>query len=253
MNSWQTMNNMIQTEGLGSMFKGVLAPVMGLAGLNAILFVSYGGILRYLQPTIDNTTTLPSLAQVYIAGCGAGMACFLFSTPTELIKIKAQMSHTNKSSWQVTKEVFYRNGIKGFYQGGWITLIRDAPSYGIYFWVYEGMKRYLNSDPTQQGEAAAWKYLLAGGLAGTVSWTSIYPIDVIKSRLQMQLIPSSQHQSPSLLIDQPHHHDISRSLQPLQPKPYYTSIKDCVIRSYQSDGIRVFSRFDAYYYKRISC
>lgn len=218
------------------MFKGVLAPVMGLAGLNAILFVSYGGILRYLQPNIE---TSPSLTQVYIAGCGAGMACFLFSTPSDLIKIKAQMSKINKSSWEISKEVFYRNGIKGFYQGGWITLIRDAPSYGIYFWVYEGMKRYLEIEKGSNSQQA-WRYLLAGGLAGTISWTSIYPLDVIKSRLQMQMIPTSQHQAalPPLIIN----NDMTNALQPLNQKPYYTSIKDCVVRSYQSDGIRVFFR-----------
>ncbi|CAO3627981.1 unnamed protein product [Cunninghamella blakesleeana] len=221
------------------MFKGVLAPVMGLAGLNAILFVSYGGILRYLQPNVE---TVPSLTQVYIAGCGAGMACFLFSTPSDLIKIKAQMSKIDKSSWEVSKEVFYRNGIKGFYQGGWITLIRDAPSYGIYFWVYEGMKRYLEIEKESNSQQA-WRYLLAGGLAGTISWTSIYPLDVVKSRLQMQMIPTTTKiTNQQLPTSSSINNDIRNTLQPLNQKPHYTSIKDCVVRSYQSDGIRVFFR-----------
>ncbi|KAI7896788.1 mitochondrial carrier domain-containing protein [Mucor mucedo] len=215
--SWQTLRNMIQTEGLGSMFKGVLSPVIGLAGLNALLFVSYGSILRYLEP---NQEQQPTLLQVYLAGAGAGVACFFFSTPTDLIKIKAQMAKSSKSSFQVSKEIYLQNGLKGFYQGGVITMIRDAPSYGIYFWAYEGMKRVLE---VESGDSA-WKLLLAGGMAGTVSWASIYPIDVVKSRLQMQQ-KHQPHESSRLLIDRP-----------------YASIKDCVVRSYKSEGPSVFFR-----------
>lgn len=107
----------------------------------------------------------------------------------------------------------------GFYQGGVITMIRDAPSYGIYFWAYEGMKRLLE---IQSGDDA-WKLLLAGGVAGTISWASIYPIDVVKSRLQMQ--HNKQNENTRILTDRP-----------------YASIKDCVVRSYKAEGASVFFR-----------
>lgn len=96
---------------LGSMFKGILSPVIGLAGLNAVLFVSYGSILRcFEQP--DKS---PNLWDVYLAGTGAGFACFLISTPTDLVKIKAQMTKFPKTSLQITKEIHQTNGLKGYY------------------------------------------------------------------------------------------------------------------------------------------
>jgi solute carrier family 25 carnitine/acylcarnitine transporter 20/29 len=209
------------------MFKGVLSPVVGLAGLNALLFVSYGSILRYFenqyhynQPYNPNPFE-PTLLQVYLAGAGAGFACFFFSTPTDLIKIKAQMSKIPKTTYQVTKEIYRQSGLRGFYQGGVITMIRDAPSYGIYFWAYEGMKRVLDT------KEEAWKLLLAGGLAGTVSWASIYPIDVVKSRLQMQQQNQLLNSGSRLLV--------------VEDRPY-ASIKDCVVRSYQTEGPKVFFR-----------
>ncbi|KAG1343949.1 hypothetical protein G6F62_004623 [Rhizopus arrhizus] len=203
----------------GSMFKGILSPVIGLAGLNAVLFVSYGSILRcFEQP--DKS---PNLWDVYLAGTGAGFACFLISTPTDLVKIKAQMTKFPKTSLQITKEIHQTNGLKGFYQGGLITMIRDSPSYGIYFWVYEGLKRILQVNPS---ENEAWKLLLAGGMAGTVSWASIYPIDVVKSRLQMQKQAKGYNEAKILLtMDQP-----------------YASIRDCFVRSYRTEGLNVFFR-----------
>ncbi|KAI7880548.1 mitochondrial carrier [Lichtheimia hyalospora FSU 10163] len=229
---------------------------------------------------------MPSLAQIYIAGCGAGIACFFFSTPTELVKIQAQVSRIPKSSWEVSKEIFARSGLRGFYQGGWITVIRDAPSYGIYFWVYEGMKRILELDQTQNSSDSsnAWKLLVAGGMAGAVSWSSIYPVDVIKSRLQMQVVSSSSSSSllpsstnrarPSLvnvaestvpqsrLVRQYHGSQATTQngsviqstgsnntaqlsearLLTGRSEPPYTSIKDCIIRSYRAEGASVFFR-----------
>ncbi|KAG0178590.1 hypothetical protein DFQ28_002454 [Apophysomyces sp. BC1034] len=254
--AWETLKQLVVTEGSGSLFKGVLSPVVGLAGLNAILFVSYGSILRYFEQQ-QPIGSVPSLSQVYVAGCGAGIAGFFFSTPTELVKIQAQMSRIPKGTYQIATEIFERNGLRG----GLITIIRDAPSYGIYFWVYEGMKRFLEVDPTTEADGTnAWKLLLAGGLAGAVSWTSIYPIDVVKSRLQMQVRPQLQEPKFQLGIAA-----ASRSARPyssvscgstasLSSLPEeafllngrldrpYTSIKDCIIRSYKSEGLGVFFR-----------
>lgn len=96
------------------MFKGVLSPVVGLAGLNALLFVSYGSILRYFeQHNKESNPFEPTLAQVYLAGAGAGIACFFFSTPTDLVKIKAQMSKVPKTSLEVSKEIYSSSGLRG--------------------------------------------------------------------------------------------------------------------------------------------
>ncbi|KAI9491065.1 mitochondrial carrier domain-containing protein [Zychaea mexicana] len=270
--AWQTLTRMVKYEGASSMFKGVLAPVLGLAGLNAVLFFSYGSIIRAFERQFGEAKALgllkeqqdafmPSLGQVYIAGCGAGIASFLFSAPTELVKIKAQVSHVPKSSLQVVRETLARDGLRGLYQGGWITIIRDAPSYGIYFWVYEGMKRLWETDASKSN---AWQLLLAGGTAGVVSWSSIYPIDVVKSRLQMQVVPPARVLSSTAMAvhaqqQQQQHSGFavpSRLANPGERQRYgtlsapsaastmrpYTSIKDCVVRSYQTEGISVFFR-----------
>lgn len=96
------------------MFKGVLSPVVGLAGLNALLFVSYGSIIRYFEKQHKEPNPFePTLAQVYLAGAGAGIACFFFSTPTDLIKIKAQMTKVPKTTLEVTKEIYASSGLRG--------------------------------------------------------------------------------------------------------------------------------------------
>lgn len=221
--------------------------------------MSYGSILRYLNRSNaigSDPANLgvypPSLSQVFIAGCGAGIACFLLSTPTDLVKIQAQMHRGHRSTMQVAKDIFRRGGITGFFQGGMITITRDAPSYGVYFAAYEGIKRYLKvGDGDATGENA-WKLLLAGGLAGTISWASIYPLDVVKSRMQMQIVqPQLQSSSspPYQAVPQQSRNYSSIStattstVNPISSANIpYRSTWDCIVRSYRTEGLGVFVR-----------
>ena len=58
------------------------------------------------------------------------------------------------------------------------------------FWAYEYTKQALSS-PTDTDRQTAMKVLLCGGLAGVVTWASIFPLDVIKTRVQTQLLHPS--------------------------------------------------------------
>lgn len=53
------------------------------------------------------------------------------------------------------------------------------------FWSYELCKRLMTT-PNESSEQAAARILLCGGIAGIVTWASVFPLDVIKTRLQAQ-------------------------------------------------------------------
>ncbi|GBC08363.1 hypothetical protein RclHR1_08060011 [Rhizophagus clarus] len=238
--SMRTLIEMKRAEGLSSLFKGVGSPIIGLAFLNSILFASYGGIMRAFEEYGFKTSPNPTLSQVYIAGFGAGIACFLASTPTELVKCRAQV-YPNSSTWTIFKTILFTQGIRGFYQGGLITIIRDAPGYGVYFWAYEGLKRVLEVTTDNSSENIS-KLLFSGGMAGLLSWGSIYPLDVIKSRLQTQYSSSiNPHTEETPLIQRRNYLNVSPTVI-RKHVPCYTGIVDCVIKSYHADGISVFFR-----------
>ncbi|KAF9125134.1 hypothetical protein BGW39_007637 [Mortierella sp. 14UC] len=282
-----SLSAMVQNEGIRSLFKGISSPIVGLAGLNSILFASYSASMRLFevmappQPSLNTTAgeALQPLSHVFAAGFVAGVACFLVSTPTELVKCRAQVIASRldptssaaaqkailseSGSWHVTKDVIRRFGLRGLYQGGWVTILRDAPGYGVYFLSYEGLKRVLEVPAGETGGINTWKLLFAGGLAGTLSWASIYPLDVIKTRLQTQphlmssealrTLPTSaaaRIPTPSTsLLSKSHNearglvHQMSRQghSKTLSSAPY-KGIMDCAIRSYRSEGMGVFMR-----------
>ncbi|CAG8562418.1 185_t:CDS:2 [Funneliformis mosseae] len=222
-----------------SLLKGVESPIIGLALLNSILFASYGGIIRAFEKYDGKSPFVPTLSQVYFAGFGAGIACFLASTPTELVKCRTQ-AVVNSSTWNVFKSILFTQGIRGFYHGALITIIRDAPGYGVYFWAYEGLKRVLGVTMANSSENVI-KLLFAGGMAGILSWSSIYPLDVIKSRLQTQIsLPPSSMNLNSILTLNPHLEELAPLVS--ENRPYYNGIIDCTIKSYRAEGISVFFR-----------
>src|ERR1700761_8671424 len=54
------------------------------------------------------------------------------------------------------------------------------------FCTYDMSKRLLASPSEDINNLGAWKVLLAGGIAGCISWATIFPLDVIKTRIQSQ-------------------------------------------------------------------
>ncbi|KAK2628958.1 hypothetical protein QTJ16_002061 [Diplocarpon rosae] len=182
-----------QFSPASSFIRGATAPILGYGALNALLFVTYNRTNILLNSY--NPSAQPNLWTTWLAGATGGLATWVVSTPTELVKCRAQTSasHQSASCWKITREILRNEGIKGLYFGGVVTALRDSVGYGFYFWSYELTSRLMANRIRERGESAdgnglqeAAKVLLCGGIAGVVTWASIFPLDVIKTRVQTQ-------------------------------------------------------------------
>lgn len=180
---------------LTSLITGTAAPILGYGALNALLFVSYNRSEAFLNSYLPSSlqshspgapTTGSNLYTTFLAGCVGGLATWAVSTPTELIKCRAQVqTHTPPlSSLSIARQVLRTEGIRGLYFGGTVTAVRDSVGYGFYFWSYELSRRWMG----RYGGNETADVLLCGGLAGIVTWASIFPLDVIKTRVQTQVL-----------------------------------------------------------------
>lgn len=160
--------------------------------------------MKLLEPSIFDPTKLAGvdLSKIWLAGALGGLASWVVSAPSELIKCRAQLCVGGQtSSLSVAKIVLKNGGLKGLYFGGVVTSLRDSIGYGFYFWSYELTKRLLLSrhhDPFLN--ASAMDTLVSGGIAGVITWASIYPLDVIKTRLQAQDAGTAQRNESSALL-----------------------------------------------------
>ncbi|KND90906.1 Mitochondrial basic amino acids transporter [Tolypocladium ophioglossoides CBS 100239] len=180
---------------------GTAAPILGYGALNALLFVSYNRSEAALNRALS---THRSLWATWLAGALGGLSTWVVSTPTELVKCRAQMSTTTPavSSWTIAQQIWRADGLRGLYFGGIVTALRDSIGYGFYFWSYElATRRWPSSRPDGDDGTVSLRHetpriLLCGGLAGIVTWASIFPLDVIKTRVQTQACSRAPEASP---------------------------------------------------------
>ncbi|KAG6453057.1 hypothetical protein O3G_MSEX007961 [Manduca sexta] len=157
---------------LANMYRGVGAPLGGIAAVNAIVFGAYGNTRRAL-PNPD------SLKTHAIAGAVAGALQSLACAPVELVKTRQQLAKPSEGmptgAWAGARHILRTGGYKALFRGFGITVARDSPAFAIYFASYEALTR---------GDRSVTRVFAAGGVAGALSWVLLYPIDVVKSRLQ---------------------------------------------------------------------
>jgi hypothetical protein len=82
------------------------------------------------------------------------------------------------------RKIYRTEGLRGFFKGTSALVYRDSLSYGLYFWTFEFLRR---KGKAQGLDSPIFTDLVCGGLAGSLAWMSIMPLDVIKSRMQADL------------------------------------------------------------------
>ena len=113
--------------------------------------------------------------------------------PMELVKLRTQHQKIGeagkyKGNWANFKDIYRKGGIRGCYQGFWVTAFRDTPAFGVYFATYEGLMNYVAKKEGKSREELSLMLVypfFCGGTAGMFSWLFNYPVDLVKSRIQM--------------------------------------------------------------------
>ena len=194
------------------------SPMAGVSFINAIIFGVQANAMRVLEP---------GLKSEIIAGSLAGAAQSIICCPLELAKLRVQIQgqcqkhqkvifrnvksrRSQRGSIDCLLNIYKSHGVMGCYRGMTITMMREIPSFAIYFGTFEIFCQYLTRG--RRDSISPLPLLLAGGMSGTASWVFTYPIDVIKSRYQAD----------------------STGL--------YNSILDCTKKTYQAGGLKAFSQ-----------
>ena len=86
-----------------------------------------------IDPSTKDPTNLvhASLLNIWAAGAVGGLATWVVSAPTELIKCRTQLKGGDQSSWSVAKDIWRQGGVRGLYFGGGVTSVRDSVGYGF--------------------------------------------------------------------------------------------------------------------------
>ncbi|XP_057312607.1 mitochondrial ornithine transporter 1-like [Hydractinia symbiolongicarpus] len=189
-----TFNCILQTfrkSGIRGFYAGATPAVFANIAENSILFLSYGqcqNVVCYLVGRKREDLNA-------FHGACAGSLASVFSTfalcPPELIKCRLQTAREEHgASKHITpvaliKQTVRQEGVLGLYRGLTALLIQTIPASFFFFGGYEGTKLLLIRSEEEKLNPPAWKLMLSGGVGGVSFWISVYPTDVIKSRVQV--------------------------------------------------------------------
>ncbi|CAI8503974.1 unnamed protein product [Hanseniaspora opuntiae] len=162
-------------------YKGVGSPMFGAILENAVLFVSYGQTYKLLSNDFSD------LQKIVISGGVAGSFASFVLTPVELVKCKLQVANLNNSAnnntvFNTISKTLKENGVKGLWKGQSSTFLRESLGGCVWFSTYELLKKYLKN---KNNESKQWHSLASGALAGIMFNFSIFPVDTVKSLVQI--------------------------------------------------------------------
>jgi solute carrier family 25 citrate transporter 1 len=201
-----TAKRIVQREGFLALYKGLTAVYTGIIPKMAIRFVSfeqYKIALNAGKSRFGMENVSPTLI-TFTAGLASGLTeAILVVTPAEVCKIRMQSQHhsmmdpvqkqhrkyTNvvQTAFTITKE----EGLGALYKGVVPTMLRQGCNQAVNFTAYSFFKRSVME---HQGttELASWQSLLIGGFSGGMGPLVNNPLDVVKTRLQKQVVKPGQ-------------------------------------------------------------
>ncbi len=243
----------IQKEGVPGLYRGTLGPLLGIGLCVSIQFATLEASKRaFLRVNKEsgaiNPETLSSY-QLFIAGTVSGLANTIVAGPVEHVRIRcqvisqgsgaggqkaiAQAMGMNVFSGPIAcaRQILATHGIKGLFQGIGATMLRDGMGFGAYFLAYEYMvqkaiSRHREKSPNfQRSQMPAYEAISFGALAGVSYWLPVYPIDVIKSKIQTDTLISSERKYPGIL------RAISRTYSDQGLAGFFRGFTPCMLRS----------------------
>lgn len=152
---WHCAQKILRTEGLRGFYRGYLPNLLGIVPYAGVDLAVYETLKRsYLKSHMnDENRKLPrNEAQIYILIlCGAiSSSCGqLLSYPLALIRTRLQAttsSDNNVSMSILFKQIYDKEGPRGFYRGIVPNFMKVAPAVSISYVVYERTRRALGAE-----------------------------------------------------------------------------------------------------------
>jgi solute carrier family 25 protein 39/40 len=175
-----------------------------------IYFLSYDEFSGRLQTLNNSASWTPALA-----GAAARSVASFTTAPLELIRtIQASRVGADQPTVGMVaefKSMVKKDGFLSLYKGLSPTLSRDIPFSAIYWMCIEKCRSYWGeSDSERQAEGVsteqqAGRALFNGTVSGLIAAACTTPLDVIKTRRQLQADPLSTVQSATHVCDHKGH------------------------------------------------
>ncbi|KAF7430418.1 hypothetical protein PC9H_006125 [Pleurotus ostreatus] len=144
--------------------------------------------------------TLRSAAKDIAIGSIAGMVSEVFEYPFDLAKVRLQSQLLTASSTSTLrfngpvdclKQTFRDEGVRGLYRGLPVPIVGTMAETAILFFAYTSFQNLIKKYTGSSSKLTATQFAIAGGCAGATASFVLTPIELIKCKMQVQMMSAS--------------------------------------------------------------
>ncbi|XP_077310397.1 LOW QUALITY PROTEIN: solute carrier family 25 member 16 [Lithobates pipiens] len=200
-----TIKAVKQKEGFLGFYKGNGAMMVRIFPYGAIQFMAFDRYKKFVRKNISKSEHLSRL----MAGSMAGITAVMCTYPLDMVRARLAFQVTGEHKYNGIIDAFKsiytkEGGFRGYYRGLVPTVIGMAPYAGFSFFTFETLKtaglkhapELLGKPSFDNPDVMVLKTpvsLCCGGIAGAISQTISYPLDVTRRRMQLSaILPDSE-------------------------------------------------------------
>ncbi|GLE01089.1 hypothetical protein PINS_up009902 [Pythium insidiosum] len=182
-----------------------------------------------MTTTTSSQDSMMTVSKSFVAGGAAGIMAKSLLAPVDRVKILFQVNDKRtfsfRNAFRLARDIYVQDGFRALFRGNLLNILRVVPYAGVQHSSFDFFRRqfhaynYKHIDPShnQSGrdpnKLSNMQLVTAGSLAGGLSLTIAYPLDIVRARFMVQ-----------------------------QGKHKYTSLYQAVLEMYRLEGARSFTR-----------
>ncbi|XP_027092945.1 probable mitochondrial adenine nucleotide transporter BTL3 [Coffea eugenioides] len=116
------------------------------------------------------------------AGAVAAMVSRTFVAPLERLKLEYMVRGEEKKLFELIKTIAATQGLRGFWKGNLVNILRTAPFKAVNFYAYDTYRKQLLKLHGNE-ETTNFERLIAGAAAGITATVLCLPLDTIRTKL----------------------------------------------------------------------
>ncbi|XP_010429547.1 PREDICTED: adenine nucleotide transporter BT1, chloroplastic/mitochondrial-like [Camelina sativa] len=180
----EVFRDIMKQEGWKGLFRGNLVNVIRVAPARAVELFVFETVNKKLTPKLGEDSKIPIPASL-LAGACAGVSQTLLTYPLELVKTRLTIQRgVYKGIMDAFVKIIREEGPTELYRGLAPSLIGVVPYAATNYFAYDSLRKAYRK-MVKQESIGNIETLLIGSLAGALSSTATFPLEVARKHMQV--------------------------------------------------------------------
>ncbi|KAL1955885.1 hypothetical protein VTO42DRAFT_7958 [Malbranchea cinnamomea] len=202
-----TLRQIVREEGITGLWKGNIPAELLYICYGGIQFATYRNVTLALQ-SLPPGARLSSSAESFVSGAVAGGLATAATYPFDLLRTRFAAQGNDRiypSILSSVRSIAREEGVRGFFRGVSAAVGQIVPYMGLFFSTYEALRVPIADLQLPFGSGDA----TAGVIASVLAKTGVFPLDLVRKRLQVQGPTRSRYVHTNI----PEYHGVFRTIR----------------------------------------